>query len=57
MRYANVHLLIPAYDQVRLFNIEQGFFEEKHATLCRKPGHQMLWSLKDEIPPQVREAN
>ena len=44
--------------QVRpAIRVENGLFDVIHAPLARAPDHQMLGSLKDEIPPEVRETD
>src|ERR1044071_8848037 len=36
---------------------EDWLFKEKHARVFRSARHQVLWTLKDKVPPQMRKAN
>jgi hypothetical protein len=33
------------------------FFYEKHAALFRATRHEVLWSLENEVPAEVRKTN
>jgi hypothetical protein len=50
MRYTNVHTMIARHPKLALCGIENRLFKEKHAALSCEPRHQMLWTLKYEIP-------
>jgi type IV secretory pathway VirD2 relaxase len=36
--------------EMRNVSIEQWLFEKKHAAIAREARHQVLWTLKDEVP-------
>jgi hypothetical protein len=60
MRHHDVDAAIFRDGQPRIrtgVGVVERFFDEEHAPLFGAAGHQMLRTLKHEVPPEMRKAN
>jgi hypothetical protein len=56
VRHHHVDAVAERHLEARRRRVEDRFFDIKHAPRARKAHHQVLGTLKDEIPTQMREA-
>jgi len=57
MRYDNHDLPLGTNFEEWLSNVEDRLFQKKDPALGAESRHQVLGSLKNEVPSQVRETN